>query len=1227
MLLWPTERIEQKAVDVAIGQLRGFLYPSPAERAAAYELLIELATRTTTIATKSSEGTIRTAFTSLHAMFDITRSILRTHGAEASKGSGGNLSLAVIAVRMLNDVIRPVLTQWHPTLEAYEASRPPDATALSAVEWERLWPRGPQCRSDLRAMRQSLRAYMDTLGRVAGATALADSIAGTPTSMMFQQQALLETPPNPDGLVPRRRMVRWLRLAEMWRAAPATAAANRELRARVARRAAGDAKAVTGAVPTAVFGMEAGKEFWFDYVADLGDAFDGTAPVAWLIGRHRLSIPADRGEELPPPPSFLPRGRLLVFGGDEVYPFAGAGVYEAQTELPFVMGLEPSLTVGAARREPVPADVSLSGTPGLPAAPLRRDDSSFQRFQAAVSSVVKEHGGRLVETLDDTVTFLCPDPAVGLDIGLALIDAAAPGHALSGVRVGIDHGPAQWSYGRVLGDTVVRSTDLADTAEPATVVVAAAVADAMGGDDRFSFAALGRIELADLGAEAVWTCTRGVGSAPTATGPNRTASAATVANPNVSASTAPARHAPPIVVAIPGNHDWLGGIEHFKRIFFSTAGRRFAGHWSTVQSQLWWHVQLPQGWWLWGIDTGLHNKMPEEEIEYFRRAAEGLRPGDHVILCTPVPLWQLRQKEPDSYGAIRSVLDSLIVAQGATLPLCLSGDSHFFAHFERTDSDVAEDHITAGGGGAFLHPTHGIPEQIPLERGASEFKLTSRWPPAADSRSLAPGAHNLHDAQYRLIIVLLAGLHVAFAWLVSRQLGRAPWSPTAAPESDALAHRWREVLRWITASPFALALLAVLCVAASALVRANSREPRLVRAARSYGLLIGVVLSTSLVTVEGLRLFIRPHPAWAGVAVASLVGGVCTTALLFGLLGWVNEQIKAGDNLAFSAGHLTRFKHFVKFRIDAGGDLTCFVVGIDPVGKGWYEAMTETKLVPPHDPAGIPRIHYVWGKTYPKFVPQQLKISVSISDDPTSDLSAVALLFQRVCGALIDGGHTLLYGGLPGVGYTEALRLREENRHADNPNAEHHLVNYVSDSKATIPGDDGLVRSIRVPHVVVAGESAVVAEIRGYTEMRRRMTRDADVRIVVGGNLQPSTPGTRLAPGVLEEAYLAMTHGVPLLVVGGFGGAAGMIADALIGSVDPAILDRLDAHFVRPEPSVDGSAPADFLTMITACDSLGRLHNGLSDGENRELLRTSDPDTATALILRGVRRVATHRSG
>ena len=67
-------------------------------------------------------------------------------------------------------------------------------------------------------------------------------------------------------------------------------------------------------------------EVWIDYVADTGDGFAATATVAHQVAKPalRLRDPDEQeGADL-----MLPRGDILVFGGDEVYPVASYENYE-----------------------------------------------------------------------------------------------------------------------------------------------------------------------------------------------------------------------------------------------------------------------------------------------------------------------------------------------------------------------------------------------------------------------------------------------------------------------------------------------------------------------------------------------------------------------------------------------------------------------------------------------------------------------------------------------------------------------------------------------------------------------------------------------------------------------------------------------------------------------------------------------------------------------------------
>jgi hypothetical protein len=68
-------------------------------------------------------------------------------------------------------------------------------------------------------------------------------------------------------------------------------------------------------------------ELWLDYVADTGDGFDATATVACQVAKRSLTVEGVRDP--------LPRGDILVLGGDQVYPTASVEGYETRLEGPW----------------------------------------------------------------------------------------------------------------------------------------------------------------------------------------------------------------------------------------------------------------------------------------------------------------------------------------------------------------------------------------------------------------------------------------------------------------------------------------------------------------------------------------------------------------------------------------------------------------------------------------------------------------------------------------------------------------------------------------------------------------------------------------------------------------------------------------------------------------------------------------------------------------------------
>ena len=77
-----------------------------ADRLAAWELYIEMATTVFTQSIGANDGDEEAALNSLHSMFSTTREVLRRYGPPAYECSR-------VAIAMLNKAVRPFTTKWH----------------------------------------------------------------------------------------------------------------------------------------------------------------------------------------------------------------------------------------------------------------------------------------------------------------------------------------------------------------------------------------------------------------------------------------------------------------------------------------------------------------------------------------------------------------------------------------------------------------------------------------------------------------------------------------------------------------------------------------------------------------------------------------------------------------------------------------------------------------------------------------------------------------------------------------------------------------------------------------------------------------------------------------------------------------------------------------------------------------------------------------------------------
>jgi hypothetical protein len=78
------------------------------------------------------------------------------------------------------------------------------------------------------------------------------------------------------------------------------------------------------------YSQDDAQEFWLDYTADLGDGWNSTHTIAQAIANESLALTDATGSAV-----HTRAGRVLIFGGDEVYPYPSRDRYVQCTENPY----------------------------------------------------------------------------------------------------------------------------------------------------------------------------------------------------------------------------------------------------------------------------------------------------------------------------------------------------------------------------------------------------------------------------------------------------------------------------------------------------------------------------------------------------------------------------------------------------------------------------------------------------------------------------------------------------------------------------------------------------------------------------------------------------------------------------------------------------------------------------------------------------------------------------
>jgi hypothetical protein len=382
----------------------------------------------------------------------------------------------------------------------------------------------------------------------------------------------------------------------------------------------------------------------------------------------------------------------------------------------------------------------------------------------------------------------------------------------------------------------------------------------------------------------------------------------------------------PDLFAVPGNHDWYDSLVAFSRSFCRPE-RGFAGC-RTRQSRSYFALQLPANWWLLGIDLQLGADLDEPQVRYFQTVAREMKESARIILCAPEPQWIYEAMYPGhaSYESSQLKYFEHEILQ-RSISVFIGGDLHFY---KRHENSAGVQKIVSGGGGAFLHPTHAPPTQTL----AGGYEQRASYPSEDQSRRLT--WRNLRFPLLNPRAAWLPGtVYALSAWFASASLQPEQLTSFGAALHAALVAAIRDPVNGLW----------LITVVAGLIFFTDTHE-------RWYRVLGGFThavlhLFAAFVLAWG-SLFVTGHllgMTFGSIAqllaggLVTFVGGAVLGSFIVGIYLLVSLQVFGRHSTeAFSALRVQDWKHWLRLRIDARGELTIFVIGIDRVIKRWQRA-------------------------------------------------------------------------------------------------------------------------------------------------------------------------------------------------------------------------------------------------------------------------------------------------
>lgn len=416
----------------------------------------------------------------------------------------------------------------------------------------------------------------------------------------------------------------------------------------------------------------------------------------------------------------------------------------------------------------------------------------------------------------------------------------------------------------------------------------------------------------------------------------------------------------PVLFAIPGNHDWYDGLTSFMKLFCQ---KRKIGNWQTQQQRSYFAIRLPHNVWIWGIDVQLNSDIDYPQLRYFNEVGGHMKKGDKVLLCTAEPAWiyYSHKRHDQSYARLRYFEKNLIEKRGFSLVATFAGDLHHYAHYCQQDKDQEGKHkFTAGGGGAFMHPTHNLKKEVILEQQGGEnaevLSLQATFPSRQQSRALAWRNILFVVLNWRYCLGM-AAIYLVLAWLVQSVADIGDTGTLTLMQrlrhTTTLGEAVTAIGRTLQFAPAVVLGCAAIVGGFVAFTDVTSGKTNwlyvlggihgLVHVANFFALL----WLFAYINQQLLHLYVNTFLQAAVFTVEMLLGGSLVAGLVMGLYFIItNLLFRIHDNEAFSSLHYPHFKNFLRLHITEG-QLHIYPVGIRKVTTQW--ACTTVKDVKGED--------------------------------------------------------------------------------------------------------------------------------------------------------------------------------------------------------------------------------------------------------------------------------------